>query len=82
MILAHRKVLQISFFKIAFTARLVVRFLKIFKKNPSDKVHENGHNLRKMRPRTKIKPVLETRDPGLSAGYQKIQKRPSFCVEI
>ena len=48
----------------------------------SDKVHENGHNLRKMRPRTKIKPVLETRDPGLSAGHQKIQKRPSFCVEI
>ena len=31
---------------------------------------------------TKIKPVLETRDPGLSAGCQKIQKRPSFCVEI
>ena len=57
-------------------------FSKFLKKNPSDKVHENGHNLRNMRPRTKIKPVLETRDPGLSAGYQKIQKIPSFCVEI
>ena len=48
----------------------------------SDKVHENGHNLGNMRPRTKIKPVLETRDPGLSAGYQKIQKDQVFVLKF
>ena len=35
-----------------------------------------------MRPRTKIKPVLETRDPGLSAGYQKIQKDQVFVLKF
>ena len=35
-----------------------------------------------MRHRTKIKPVLETRDPGLSAGYQKIQKDQVFVLKF
>ena len=35
-----------------------------------------------MRPRTKIKPVLETRDLWLSAGCQENEKTPRFRVNI
>ena len=35
-----------------------------------------------MRPRTKIKPVLETRDLWLSGGRQENEKTPSFRVAI
>ena len=47
-----------------------------------DKVHENGDSSRTMRPRTKIKPVLETRDLWLSAEYQENKNTPSFRVRI